>query len=1539
MIMNKMKRMLSLILCAALALSLCQMPLMALADPEGGTNEYEPMLTKIDVPTEKIIVLDIQKEKGMHLEWGENPNFRGAEALLTIRTIQGIVNRYSEEKIYLVNNTVAWSNTWNPPSDVNISALTNGMIPDDVEIEYITDLDYENVEFPVLSYLMENYYEDYIEGVVKIHSAHLEYTYPWDVPKTAEFYDSGSIMAALTACAQLDAIPVSEMIEEYLADEGYDFTEAVLEDTTGEEFDDGIYAFNWAYDNYFTADTTRDYIGKFSFNDWGDLGAAISYSPIDYYIATKAFIMDLNAHDSAESAAMATLMNPTNYAPGTPVLGSADGEGVELTRIFSLGYTFSFFDGANLSVHSSFESDPAALKPKTVNVPDTIDPDGAYVAFYVTDGDSWGIAEYLHQHYWENASPEAQEIPIGWSISPMVFDLFPNLMSWRTHNNYDGKYELIANYSDGDAPFTAEGLASYIERYKYYMENTNGVLNTMNYFTYGGDVQTMVGQIGPEACIYGYQGSQGGNPVSFGSQNDGTILTSTMSGQTQSWAGNGTNIASAANYVISRTRTGDPAFVLVCAGDGAHSKNVPANVLDATAKIEAATDRTVTYLTPTELMKAWEKWDAMPDEEMVDDTDAAITYNGTWGTWDNDSTGMLYNNTAHWSSGAVSLEYTFTGSGIQWITKTETSGAGAGNIYIDDELVGTVTNLGEATAVQQVVFEITGLSMEEHTLRFESTSAGMSLDAFKVFLKATDAPEPADPPRGTMMDDGDAAINYFGGWGTWPEGGSTEAGLYGGTLKYSYRSGNPGLEFSFTGTGFEWLIKKGPWTEFKANITINGGDPVEIHVKGDEVNDYYNVVVYSTNDLEYGTHTVRIVSGLNPATQGTADPNYSLSVDAFRILDDGTGPVEPESVMVDDDDAGIYYSNNWGVWNDSPLYGGGLHYSPKSENPYLEYTFTGTGIEWLTTISQWVGVSAIVTIDGEEPVTVDVDKNDAGELYQQTVYSVTDLAYGEHTIRIASALNPDSSNPADTHYSISIDAFRVFTGAAEPEPEPLPESYLVDEDDADIYYSANWEEWSERGDPGSTLIGGAIRYSLNMGTPPPYLEYTFTGTGIEWLTRLGGWKVYSALVSIDGEEAETVSVSGNEIGDQPEYVVFSVKDLPYGSHTIKISTMVNPDSANPALDPYYSIDIDAFRIFTGTSEPDSADTEALVTAVEAAELLSESDYTSDSWSGFVAALTAAQTVLADENAEQADVDVALSDLSAAQALLVAKADTAALAAKISAAAALVQSDYTSDSWSGFAAALTAAQTVLADENAEQADVDSALSDLSTAMGNLVIYNVYTPPVPPAPIEEEEKKDEIAELIEQWVNPYHDITEDDWCFEAVRLVNALGIMGSTGSTSEGDTFNADLLIDRAAFVMTLYRLAGNPEVTGENVFTDVSSGIWYEDAVIWGHTTGVVTGTSATTFTPHRVINRTEMAALLYRYAKTTELNLAVSADVTLSGYADADKVPDWGQEAMLWAIANGLLLPNEQGLLDPNGSATRAETAVILAVMIPMLSK
>ncbi len=165
---------------------------------------------------------------------------------------------------------------------------------------------------------------------------------------------------------------------------------------------------------------------------------------------------------------------------------------------------------------------------------------------------------------------------------------------------------------------------------------------------------------------------------------------------------------------------------------------------------------------------------------------------------------------------------------------------------------------------------------------------------------------------------------------------------------------------------------------------------------------------------------------------------------------------------------------------------------------------------------------------------------------------------------------------------------------------------------------------------------------------------------------------------------------------------------------------------------------------------------------------------------------------------------------------------------------------------------------------------------------------------------------------------------DYCVRN-RLMNGVG----------AGTFSPNTACTRAQIVKILYNRSGNQADYSYYYlpFTDVAPGAWYYNAVAWAYCNDVTSGTSATTFTPNAAITRQQLVTFLYRYTVKYAPEFTGNA-APISAFPDAGSVADWAYAAMSWAVGNGLILGNghDNGpdYLDPNDSATRAQTATLI---------
>ena len=172
-------------------------------------------------------------------------------------------------------------------------------------------------------------------------------------------------------------------------------------------------------------------------------------------------------------------------------------------------------------------------------------------------------------------------------------------------------------------------------------------------------------------------------------------------------------------------------------------------------------------------------------------------------------------------------------------------------------------------------------------------------------------------------------------------------------------------------------------------------------------------------------------------------------------------------------------------------------------------------------------------------------------------------------------------------------------------------------------------------------------------------------------------------------------------------------------------------------------------------------------------------------------------------------------------------------------------------------------------------------------------------------------------------PFTDVHETDWFYNDVLFVYEEGLFAGTSDT----TFSPNAAMTRAMLVTVLYRLEGEPAVSGRSGFSDVTFNSYYEDAVTWAADNGIVNGTSITTFSPNANVTREQMAAILYRYAQYKKYNTAASS--SLNSFSDHTSVSGYAVASLQWSVAEKLV-NGSNGKLMPTGNASRAQVAAIL---------
>ena len=175
----------------------------------------------------------------------------------------------------------------------------------------------------------------------------------------------------------------------------------------------------------------------------------------------------------------------------------------------------------------------------------------------------------------------------------------------------------------------------------------------------------------------------------------------------------------------------------------------------------------------------------------------------------------------------------------------------------------------------------------------------------------------------------------------------------------------------------------------------------------------------------------------------------------------------------------------------------------------------------------------------------------------------------------------------------------------------------------------------------------------------------------------------------------------------------------------------------------------------------------------------------------------------------------------------------------------------------------------------------------------------------------------SEVPEEQTNPFTDVYESDYYYDAVLWAVANGVTNGTSAT----TFGPNVTVTRAQMVTFLWRAHGSPEATGANPFTDVYESDYYYDAVQWAVANGVTTGTSATTFSPDAPVTRAQAVTFQWRAAGSLVVSGSSFDDVA----ADAYYV-----NAVTWAVANGITNGTGGNNFSPDAAVSRAQAVTFL---------
>lgn len=345
----------------------------------------------------------------------------------------------------------------------------------------------------------------------------------------------------------------------------------------------------------------------------------------------------------------------------------------------------------------------------------------------------------------------------------------------------------------------------------------------------------------------------------------------------------------------------------------------------------------------------------------ANDDDTGVKYTGSWQRSYNRGLGDYQDDVHFTQTNNDYFEYTFNGTGVELITEKDSS-QGNMDIYVDNVFKGTVSTYNATRQLQQTVYAVSGLTNGSHTLKaVKKSGTYMLLDKIRFSV-------PAD----IAVNDTDTSITYSG---SWTYNGSRGFGDYQDDVHYTSTNNNY-VQYTFNGTGVELVTEK---EAGQGDIDIYIDNVFKGTVSTYNATRVAQQSVYRIAGLTSGSHTIKAVK-----KSGT----YML-IDAFKVIGN--------KIQINNTDAGLTYSGAWSLNGNRGFgdYNNDVHFT-QTNNDYVQYSFTGTGIEYITEKEAAQG-DVDIYIDNVFKATVST--YNATRLTNQVVYQITGLTSGSHTFK------------------------------------------------------------------------------------------------------------------------------------------------------------------------------------------------------------------------------------------------------------------------------------------------------------------------------------------------------------------------------------------------------------------------------------------------------------------------------------------------------------------------------------------------------------
>ena len=517
-----------------------------------------------------------------------------------------------------------------------------------------------------------------------------------------------------------------------------------------------------------------------------------------------------------------------------------------------------------------------------------------------------------------------------------------------------------------------------------------------------------------------------------------------------------------------------------------------------------------------------------------------------------------------------------------------------------------------------------------------------------------------------------------------------------------------------------------------------------------------------------------------------------------------------------------------------------------------------------------------------------------------------ELAPGTYTVSVLKfAGNGYNNGIASDIFNYPVDAkevatFEITVASADYSDWNGLVAYINNLDEMD-YTEEGWKTFCDQVEPYISSEGTNYvkpdqpkTYQVTIENAEKHLEYW-----INWLSshKTADYSYLNAMIAV----AEGL--------DQSDYTADSWKELEAKLKTAKeIPPREGTDWQTKITNAGEKLAV-AMSKLVGVEKANYAAVDA---AIAKAETLTEADYTADSWAAVEAAIDAVVRDL--PVSDQAKVDAMAKAINdAIDALVVEKANYAAVDAAIAKAETLTEADYTADSWAAVEAAIDAVVRDL--PVSDQAKVDAMAKAINDAIDALVAAEPEDPTDPEDP----------TEIV------FDDVEQGRWSAQYIYDLVEKGICDGIGDNK----FNPEGNIERCAFAKILAEASGDDltRYEGTSNFADCR-GSWAETYINWAYANGIVTGRTDTTFDPYGEISRQEMAAMIYRYAEYKGIELPETNE--LITFDDEEQIADYAAEAVDAMQKAGIINGMDNNEFQPQGTATREQAAKMISVLLSL---